>query len=40
VPTLVPYQLLIALLGIATVIAIALLAIRWKKGPVNVLKPN
>lgn len=40
VPTLFTVQLLIALLGIATIIAVALIAMRWKKGPVNVLKPN
>jgi len=40
VPTLFTIQLIIALLGIATIIAVALVAIRWKKGPVNMLKPN
>jgi hypothetical protein len=40
VPTLFTVQLLIALLSIATIIAVALIAFRWKKGPVNVLKPN
>ena len=39
-PTLVTYQLIIALLGIATIIAVGILVIRWKKGPVNMLKPN
>jgi hypothetical protein len=39
-PTLFTVQLLVTLLGIATIIAVALIAIRWKKGPVNVLRPN
>jgi hypothetical protein len=40
IPTLFTAQLLVALLSIVTIIAVALIAIRWKKGPVNVLKPN
>jgi hypothetical protein len=40
VPTLFTIQLLIALLSIATIVALALIALRWKRGPVNVLKPN
>jgi hypothetical protein len=39
-PTLFTAQLLAALLGIAKIIAVTLVAIKWKKGPVNVLKPN
>jgi hypothetical protein len=39
-PTLATYGLIIALLGIATIIAVALIALRWRKRPVNRLKPN
>jgi len=39
-PTLATYELIIALLGITTIIAIGILAIRWKKGSVNILKTN
>jgi len=39
-PTLATYPLIIALLSIVSIIAIGILAIRWKKGPVNILKPN
>jgi hypothetical protein len=39
-PTLASYGLIIALLGVVTIIAAALIIVRWRKGPVNVLKPN
>ncbi|MEM2102432.1 MAG: hypothetical protein QXM22_02825 [Candidatus Bathyarchaeia archaeon] len=39
-PALTTYGLVIALLGIATVIAIGILATRWKKGAINILKTN
>jgi hypothetical protein len=39
-PTLAIYGLTIALLGISTIIAVALMALRWRKRSVNMLKPN
>jgi hypothetical protein len=39
-PALVTYTLLLALLGIATMIVVAILVVRWKRGPVNILKPK
>lgn len=40
VPTLITWQLVLALLSAVSIIALVVLAIRWKKGPINMLKPN
>ena len=39
-PTLVTWPLILTLLGAVTVIVVAVLVIRWRRGPVNMLKPN
>jgi hypothetical protein len=40
VPAFITWPLILALLSAVSIIAVAILAIRQKKGPINMLKPN